>query len=212
MKFAAPKTQVMAIIINGLLQNSLSWTLVLIGACIAVTLELCGISSLAFAVGVYIPMQYSTPIFLGGLVRWGVDWWTTREERRAAAEATDSESRAQAEVAAITKTETSSGVLLASGLIAGGSLAGVLNAFLNIDVFEYVKKALDFGGRLNGTAFDPAEETYFPLKEWASKDWSSPLALVVFGALVGVLVAAGVGLIFRPKANGNGPAPPPNGP
>ena len=78
MKFEAPKTQVMGIIINGLLNNNLNWTLILIGACIAVTMELCGVSSLAFAVGVYIPMEYSTPIFLGGMVRWGVDRWTTR--------------------------------------------------------------------------------------------------------------------------------------
>ena len=78
MKFEAPKTQVMGIIINGLLNNNLNWTLILIGAGIAVTMELCGVSSLAFAVGVYIPMEYSTPIFLGGLVRWAVDAWTMR--------------------------------------------------------------------------------------------------------------------------------------
>ena len=77
MKFEAPKTQVMGIIINGLLNDNLNWTLILIGACIAVTMELCGVSSLAFAVGVYIPMEYSTPIFLGGMVRWAVDRWTT---------------------------------------------------------------------------------------------------------------------------------------
>ncbi len=79
MKFEAPKTQVMGIIINGLLNNNLNWTLVLIGACIAVTMELCGVSSLAFAVGVYIPMEYSTPIFVGGLVRLALDHWTTRQ-------------------------------------------------------------------------------------------------------------------------------------
>ena len=78
MKFEAPKTQVMGIIINGLLNGNLNWTLILIGAGIAVTMELCGVSSLAFAVGVYIPMEYSTPIFVGGLVRWAVDYWTMR--------------------------------------------------------------------------------------------------------------------------------------
>jgi len=201
MKFEAPKTQVMAIIINGLLQNSLSWTLVLIGACIAVTLELCGVSSLAFAVGVYIPMQYSTPIFLGGLVRWGVDAWTTRKERRAAAEAPDAESRAQAEVAAIAKTETSPGVLLASGLIAGGSLAGVLNAFLNIDVFEPVQKLMDFTGRLSGTKWDTDNAAFFDARPWAST-----LALAVFGVLIALLVVVGIGKLFWPAPPGSGGA------
>ena len=130
MKFEAPKTQVMGIIINGLLNGNLNWTLILIGAGIAVTMELCGVSSLAFAVGVYIPMEYSTPIFLGGLVRWAVDAWTMRAHRRAASEAATPEERARAEVEAIAKTETSPGVLLSSGLIAGGSLAGVTIAFL----------------------------------------------------------------------------------
>jgi hypothetical protein len=196
----------MGIIINGLLRNTLSWTLVLIGAFIAVTLELCGISSLAFAVGVYIQMQYSTPIFLGGLIRWGVDRWTTRAERQAMAEAPDAESRARAEVAAIAKTETSPGVLLASGLIAGGSLAGVLNAFLNIEWFETVQKAIDFKDILKGTYFDPNGTAYFH-----GADWASPLALVTFAVLVAVLILVGVGALFRPARNGNGPAPPNSG-
>src|SRR5262249_37334556 len=70
--FDAPKTQVMGLIIDGVLKRELNWSLVLAGAVIAVMLELCGVSALAFAVGVYVPIQYSTPIFIGGLVRWGV--------------------------------------------------------------------------------------------------------------------------------------------
>jgi len=76
MKFPAPKTQVLYLIINGVLENKLNWGLVLIGVALAVGLELCGVSSLAFAVGVYIPMAATTPIFLGGLVRWIVDQYT----------------------------------------------------------------------------------------------------------------------------------------
>ena len=94
-------------------------------------LELCGVSSLPFAVGVYVPIQYSTPIFIGGIVRWGVDWWMARSHAAAVAEATDPEAKARAEIEAIRKSETSSGVLLASGFIAGGSLAGMLLAFTN---------------------------------------------------------------------------------
>src|SRR5262249_50805371 len=72
-RFDAPKTQVMKIIIDGVLTQKLNWSLVLIGGLIAVTLELCGVSSLAFAVGVYVPIQYSVPIFIGGILRWGID-------------------------------------------------------------------------------------------------------------------------------------------
>ena len=201
MKFEAPKTQVMGIIINGLLNGNLNWTLILIGAGIAVTMELCGVSSLAFAVGVYIPMEYSTPIFLGGLVRWGVDRWTTRVHRRAAAEAATAEERARAEVEAIAKTETSPGVLLASGLIAGGSLAGVTIAFL--EFAPWLKNALDFSDRLKGTPFDPNSETFV-----GARDWSSVLALVMFGVLIALLVLVGVGGFARSEQGERGASAP----
>src|SRR5260370_12426435 len=68
-EFPAPKTQVMGLIINGVLKQDLNWSMGAIGAFVANTLELCGISSLAFAVGVYVPIQYSTPIFIGGTLR-----------------------------------------------------------------------------------------------------------------------------------------------
>jgi len=129
--FDAPKTQVMGIIISGVLERRLNWSLVLIGALIAVMLELCRVSSLAFAVGVYVDIKFSTPIFIGGVIRWAVDWWTTRSHAAAIAEAADPEARARAEIEAIRKSETSPGVLLASGYIAGGSLAGMLLAFTN---------------------------------------------------------------------------------
>lgn len=129
-EFDAPKTQVMGIIINGVLARELNWSMVAIGAMIALMLELCGVSALAFAVGVYVPIQFSAPIFLGGICRWAID---SHLARQAAAEAgdvaNDPEARARAEVEAIRKSETSPGVLLASGYIAGGSLAGVVIAF-----------------------------------------------------------------------------------
>ena len=72
-KFEAPKTRLMALIIDGILNRSLPWELVLIGALIAVVLELAGVPSLPFAVGVYLPIQTSVPIFIGGMVRWTVE-------------------------------------------------------------------------------------------------------------------------------------------
>jgi putative OPT family oligopeptide transporter len=129
-EFDAPKTQVMGIIINGVLEGRLNWSMVAIGAMIAVMLELCGVSALAFAVGVYVPIQYSVPIFLGGLVRWLIDSRQARQNAAAlAAAGDDPEARARAEIDAIRRAETSPGVLLASGYIAGGSIAGVLLAF-----------------------------------------------------------------------------------
>ncbi len=72
-KFAAPKATLMSYIIKGILSRQLPWTLVILGVMIAVVLEMCGIASLAFAVGVYLPLSSSAPIFIGGAVRWLVD-------------------------------------------------------------------------------------------------------------------------------------------
>ena len=72
-KFDAPKTALMALLTEGILTQKLSWTLVLMGVAIALVLELSGVPSLPFAVGVYLPLSSSTPIFVGGLVRYLAD-------------------------------------------------------------------------------------------------------------------------------------------
>ena len=69
----------MSYIIKGILGGKLPWALVLLGAMIAIVLEMSGIPSLAFAVGVYLPLSSSSPILLGGVVRWGVDKWIARK-------------------------------------------------------------------------------------------------------------------------------------
>jgi putative OPT family oligopeptide transporter len=104
----APQATLMATIIQGLLNQNLPWGLVLVGVFVAVTLELCGIHSLSFAVGAYLPIATTAPIFAGGLVRWLV-------ERR---------------TGATQESDISSGTLFSSGLIAGGSIAGILFAVL----------------------------------------------------------------------------------
>jgi putative OPT family oligopeptide transporter len=115
-RFKAPKAQLMAFITDGILQRKLPWTLVLLGISIAVVLELCGVPSLPFAVGVYLPLSSSTPIFVGGLVRYVADkWGRTPSGRPLTPEESDS----------------SPGVLLSTGYIAGGAIAGVLIAFLS---------------------------------------------------------------------------------
>lgn len=139
MKFDAPKTQVMGLIIKGVLGESLNWGLVLVGAMLAIGIELCGISALPFAVGVYIPMQYTSPIFVGGLVAWIVGKWRGKSKH------------ADDEAAAFAEAETSPGTLLSSGYIAGGSLAGVVIAF--IEFSPKLKEALNYEKSFTGTIF-----------------------------------------------------------
>ncbi|MSU25190.1 MAG: oligopeptide transporter, OPT family [Opitutus sp.] len=119
-KFDAPKATLMSYIIKGILDRKLPWALVLLGVMIAVVLELSFVPALAFAVGVYLPLSSSSPIFFGGLVRWLVD----RHLRRRATHA------AMTEAQFVEETDKSPGVLLASGYIAGGAIAGILIAFL----------------------------------------------------------------------------------
>ncbi|HEU4893762.1 MAG TPA: oligopeptide transporter, OPT family [Vicinamibacterales bacterium] len=104
----APQATLMSTIIRGLLSQNLPWGLVLVGVFISVTLELCGIHSLSFAVGSYLPIATTAPIFAGGLVRAYVEKKTGKVE----------------------ESEVGSGTLFSSGLIAGGSLAGILYAVL----------------------------------------------------------------------------------
>lgn len=108
-KFDAPKAQLFRLIIDGVLDRDLPWPLVLIGVFVALMMELCGVPSLAFAVGVYLPLSTSTAIALGGVVRSLAD----RRARRRESEA-----------------ESSPGVLFSSGLIAGGAIAGLVVAAL----------------------------------------------------------------------------------
>jgi putative OPT family oligopeptide transporter len=104
----APQATLMATIIKGLLSQNLPWGLVLVGVFISIALELCGIRSLSFAVGSYLPIATTAPIFVGGMVRAFV-------ERKAGA---------------VKESDVGAGTLFSSGLIAGGSLCGILFAIL----------------------------------------------------------------------------------
>jgi uncharacterized oligopeptide transporter (OPT) family protein len=119
-KFDAPKATLMSYIIKGILDRKLPWALVLLGVMIAVTLQLSFAPALAFAVGVYLPLSSSSPIFFGGMIRWLVD----RRTRKQASHADLTEAQFAEE------SDKSSGVLLASGYIAGGAIAGIVIAFL----------------------------------------------------------------------------------
>ena len=120
-KFDAPKAVLMSYIIKGILNHKLPWTLVLLGVMIAIVLEMSGIPSLAFAVGVYLPLSSSSPIFIGGMVRWLVDKYLRKKFGR----------HNLTEEQLVAEGDKSPGVLMASGYIAGGALAGIIYAFLN---------------------------------------------------------------------------------
>jgi putative OPT family oligopeptide transporter len=121
-KFNAPKAVLVSYIIKGILDRKLPWALVLLGVMIALVLEMAGVPSLAFAVGVYLPLSSSSPIFIGGLIRWLVDARQRRHLR--SRNVTMSEEQLTAE------SDKSPGVLLSSGYIAGGAIAGIVIAIM----------------------------------------------------------------------------------
>ncbi|UUZ54689.1 OPT/YSL family transporter [Massilia sp. H-1] len=112
-KYDAPKAVLMSYIIKGILDQQLPWTLVLLGVMIAVVLEMAGVQALAFSVGVYLPLVSTLPIAVGGAIRWLVD---RRNNKLSHNVVMTEEEQQQAG-------DRSSGVLLASGYIAGGALA-----------------------------------------------------------------------------------------
>ena len=121
-RFNAPKATLMSYIIKGVLGQNLPWGLVILGAMMAVVLEISGVAALAFAVGIYLPISTSTPIFIGGIVRYLVDIYLKRK----LAHKNLTEEQMMAE------TDKSNGVLLASGYIAGGAIAGILIALFAV--------------------------------------------------------------------------------
>jgi putative OPT family oligopeptide transporter len=167
-KYQAPKAVLMSYIIKGILDAKLPWALVLFGVMIAIVLELSGIPSLAFAVGVYLPISSSAPLFVGGLIRWLAD----RGRRKELLDLKLSEEQIVAEG------DKSSGVLLASGYIAGGAIAGIIIAFM--------------AGMLSKTdaAITQWAETHNPLFAGPNSDW---LALLPFVALAALLYVVGRG-------------------
>ncbi|MCI0455984.1 MAG: OPT/YSL family transporter [Gemmataceae bacterium] len=157
--FSAPQPALFALLTRGILGGTLEWSLVVVGVLIALVLELAGVSSLPFAVGMYLPLSTSTPIFVGGMLRWGAD-------------------RARGVSASESETETSPGVLLSSGYIAGGSLVGLILALFAFlpDAFN---AALNLGQHL-GPAYNASDSPYPKM-----------VALLMFAVLAVILYRVG---------------------
>jgi putative OPT family oligopeptide transporter len=113
-KYPAPQATLMATLIKGILSQNLDWQYVVVGVFLAITMELCGIKSLSFAIGVYLPLATTLPIFIGGAIR-GIVEAKDKKENKSAASAEEE--------------DLSKGSLFATGLVAGGAVAGVLIAF-----------------------------------------------------------------------------------
>jgi uncharacterized oligopeptide transporter (OPT) family protein len=111
-KLESPKSQIMALVVDGILTQKLPWGFILIGVFIAVVVEILGIPSLPFATGVYLPISTSATMFMGGIVRYLIERRLPPERRNTA------------------ETDSGPGVLFSSGLIAGGAIMGVALAAL----------------------------------------------------------------------------------
>jgi putative OPT family oligopeptide transporter len=165
-KYDAPKATLMSYIIKGILNQQLPWGLVLLGVMIAIVLEMAGIPSLAFAVGVYLPLSSSSPIFLGGMVRWLVDKYLRVKFR----------SREMTEEEFVAETDKSPGVLMASGYIAGGALAAVFIAFF-AGLWQEQSALVEHWSRDHNPFF--------------AGPWSDVLSLAPFAVLIVILYLVG---------------------
>ncbi|HEY2824775.1 MAG TPA: oligopeptide transporter, OPT family [Gemmatimonadales bacterium] len=160
-KLAAPQATLMATIIQGMIGRNLPWALVFVGACISVVMEIAGVRSLPFAVGSYLPISTTAPIFVGGLMRALAEKMSGRKE----------------------DSEVSSGMLYATGLVAGGALTGVLIAAVSgipITVNGQQESVITWIWDKVG------------VKEWASLGGGADIiSVVLFAGLCFMLVKAG---------------------
>jgi putative OPT family oligopeptide transporter len=177
-KFNAPKAMLISYIIKGILGHKLPWSLVLLGVMISLVLEMAGVPSLAFAVGVYLPLSSSSPIWAGGIIRWLVDAYTRRKHR--------GKNLSEDQLAA--EGDKSPGVLLASGYIAGGALAGIVIALL-----AGVPQLASFDNRLNDWA--TAKNPVF------NGPYADALSMIMFILLAGFLYLVGREKLLRPKGS-----------
>lgn len=173
-KFDAPKALLVSYIIKGILDRKLPWELVILGVMIALVLELAGISSLAFAVGVYLPVSVSMGILAGGLVR----WWVDRQERPRQL------NQGLSPEAIAAEGDRSPGVLMASGYIAGGAIAGIAIAIFTAGLERTDRVVSEWSARANPFFGGP---------------YADLLSLLPFAGLLLVLWLSARGRIFGAK-------------
>jgi len=111
-QYPAPQGTLMATLVKGILSFNLDWQFVLVGVAIAVVLELCNIKALSFAIGIYLPLSTTLPIFIGGAIRGIVDMRKKKKKE------------------VVEEEDLGKGNLFATGLVAGGAVGGVVVAIL----------------------------------------------------------------------------------
>ncbi|MBQ9983411.1 MAG: oligopeptide transporter, OPT family [Lachnospiraceae bacterium] len=124
-EISAPQATLMKMIVEGVMDGNLPWALVFIGVFIAIVIEILGISVLPVAIGLYLPLELSTTIMIGGIIRWFVDKKNKNAEKNQ---------------------DASAGILFCSGMIAGEGLVGILLAILTVAGFA---DKFDLSGKLN---------------------------------------------------------------
>ena len=120
---SAPQATLMKLIVEGVMDGNLPWSLVFIGIFIAIVVEILGIPVLPVAIGLYLPLELSSTIMIGGIIKWFVD----------------KKSKAKND-------DAGSGILFCSGMIAGEGLIGILLAVLAV---LNIEEKIDLSGRLN---------------------------------------------------------------
>ncbi len=124
---SAPQASLMKMIVEGVMDGNLPWALVFIGAFTAIVIEILGIPVLPVAIGLYLPLELSTPIMVGGLLKWFVDKKSSKKDK---------------------DNDANNGILFCSGLIAGEGLMGVILAICAVagaDEFLNISSKLDTG-------------------------------------------------------------------
>ncbi|RFM35089.1 OPT family oligopeptide transporter [Chitinophaga silvisoli] len=143
--FPAPQGTLMATLAKGILSKNLDWQFVLVGVFLSIVMELCGIKSLSFAVGAYLPLSTTLPIAIGGAIRGLVEMKNKKKNIKVSAE----------------EEELGKGNLFATGLVAGGAVAGVIIAILA--GFNSTANALNAMNMENALSGSLGEEGYYIL-------------------------------------------------
>lgn len=154
-KYPAPQATLMATLIKGILSHNLDWQYVFVGVFLAVVMELCGIKSLSFAVGAYLPLSTTLPISIGGAIKGLVDRKKKKENITNTAE----------------EEELGKGSLFATGLVAGGAVAGVIIAFISgsdggSKFLEKISLENDLEGSLSSNGYYILGVLFFAAMGW----------------------------------------------
>ena len=126
-ELAAPQATLMKMIVEGVMEGNLPWMLIFIGVFIAVAVEIMGIPGLPVAIGLYLPLELSATIMLGGIVRLVTDYLNKKQSDR-------------------TEGDAGAGILFCSGLIAGEGLVGIILAVFAVAGLD---ERIDLSGRIN---------------------------------------------------------------